>query len=379
MPWGHTPFTYPIPHEWAVNIIPLPLKEQPDIWVQITVPNEFQPVGKYNIGVTAGTEGSVAPKEWIESINKMQLIIVPSEFTKEVFVNTAKTNDLKITTKIKVVPEYFNSEIYNKNNKSAEILELSTIQEQFCFLFVGHWLTGQVGEDRKNITGMIHTFFETFKNKSKAPALILKTSGATYSIIDKWQIDKNINQLKKLFPKNTKLPNIYVLHGDLTDNEMNALYNHPKIKAMISFTKGEGFGRPLLEFTSTGKPIIASHYSGPVDFLQKEFIVPIPGELTDIHPTARNQFLIEGAKWFTVNYGYAKKALKEVVKHYNKFLAMSRKHIKYSVDNFSEEAVSKKYETLFKEIDSSIGTIPMRQELNLPTLNKVELPKLKIK
>jgi glycosyltransferase involved in cell wall biosynthesis len=309
----------------------------------------------------------------------MQLIIVPSEFTKEVFVNTAKTNDLKITTKIKVVPEYFNSEVYNKNNKSAEILELSTIQEQFCFLFVGHWLTGQVGEDRKNITGMIHTFFETFKNKSKAPALILKTSGATYSIIDKWQIDKNINQLKKLFPKNTKLPNIYVLHGDLTDNEMNALYNHPKIKAMISFTKGEGFGRPLLEFTSTGKPIIASHYSGPVDFLQKEFIVPIPGELTDIHPTARNQFLIEGAKWFTVNYGYAKKALKEVVKHYNKFLAMSRKHIKYSVDNFSEEAVSKKYETLFKEIDSSIGTIPMRQELNLPTLNKVELPKLKIK
>jgi len=378
MPWGHTPFTYPIPHEWATSIIPLPLKEQPDVWVQITVPNEFQPVGKYNIGVTAGTEGDIAPQEWIECINKMQLIIVPSEFTKQVFVKTAETHKLQITTTIKVVPEYFDTTTYNKNNISAEIIEISsTIQEQFCFLFVGHWLQGSVGEDRKNITGMIHTFYETFKNKPKQPALILKTSGATYSIVDRWMIDKNIEQLKKLYPKNTKLPNIYVLHGDLTDNEMNALYNHPKVKAMVSFTKGEGFGRPLLEFTSTGKPILAPHYSGPADFLQKEFIVNLPGGLTDIHPSARNQFLIEGAKWFTVDYGYAKKAFKEVVKHYNKFLSLSRKHIKYSNDNFSEQAVSNIYESLFNEIESKIGGIPIQQPLNLPQLNKLELPKLK--
>ena len=198
MPWGHTPYTYPISDDLKRRIIPLPMKEQPDIWIQITVPNEFQPVGKYNIGVTAGTEGDIAPQEWIECINKMQLIIVPSEFTKQVFVKTAETHKLQITTTIKVVPEYFDTTTYNKNNISAEIIEISsTIQEQFCFLFVGHWLQGSVGEDRKNITGMIHTFYETFKNKPKQPALILKTSGATYSIVDRWMIDKNIEQLKK--------------------------------------------------------------------------------------------------------------------------------------------------------------------------------------
>lgn len=377
MPWGHTPFTYPLPIEWMKNIVPLPLRQQPDIWVQITVPNEFQPVGKFNIGVTAGTEGDVCPEAWIESINKMQLIIVPSEFTKKTFENTAEKHKLTITTTIKVVPEYFNESIYNKNNKTAKILELQDIKESFCFLFVGHWLQGQLGEDRKNITGMLHTFFDTFKNKNNPPAMILKTSGATYSIVDKNEITKNVNQLKKLFPKNTKLPNVYILHGDLTENEMNALYNDTKIKSMVSFTKAEGFGRPLLEFTTTGKPVIAPHYSGPVDFLNKEYITELPGGLTPIHPTAQNDFLIGDAKWFTPDYKYASKVFKEIVKHYNKFLTRSRKHIKYSNDNFSSLAVTKHYDELFKYIDTKIGSVPMHQPLNLPTLNKIELPKLK--
>ena len=91
LPWGHTPFTYPIPEDWNRRIIPLPLTYQPDVWVQITVPNEFQAVGKYNIGVTAGTEGDICPEAWIDNLNSMQLVIVPSEFTKQVFINTPTT------------------------------------------------------------------------------------------------------------------------------------------------------------------------------------------------------------------------------------------------------------------------------------------------
>jgi glycosyltransferase involved in cell wall biosynthesis len=377
MPWGHTPFTYPLPDNWMRSLVALPLSEQPDIWVQITVPNEFQPVGKFNIGVTAGTEGDVCPEAWIESINKMQITIVPSEFTKKSFENTAEKHKLTITTTIKVVPEYFNETIYNKNNNTAKILELQDIKESFCFLFVGHWLQGQVGEDRKNITGMLHTFLDTFKNKNNTPALILKTSGATYSVVDKDQMEKNVRQIIKLFPKGTKFPSIYILHGDLTDNEMNSLYNNTKVKAMVSFTKGEGFGRPLLEFTTTGKPVIAPHYSGPADFLNKEYITELPGGLTPIHPTAQNDFLIGDAKWFTPDYKYASKVFKEIVKHYNKFLSRSRKHIKYSNDNFSSLAVTKYYDELFEYIDTKIGSVPIHQPLNLPTLNKIELPKLK--
>tara|TARA_Y100000385_G_scaffold279567_1_gene329415 strand:- start:380 stop:1663 length:1284 start_codon:yes stop_codon:yes gene_type:complete len=383
MPWGGTPFSYPISDDLKQRIIPLPMNIQPDIWVQITVPNEFQRVGKhYNIGVTAGTEGDICPKEWIECINRMDLIIVPSKFTQQVFETTAKNNNLTITTNIQVVSEYFDTNVYNKNLLMETIDGLDDIYEQFCFLFVGHWLQGQVGEDRKNITGMIHTFLDTFKNKQKQPALILKTSGATYSIVDKMDIDKKIEQLKALFPKTDKLPNIYVLHGELTDSEMNSLYNHSKIKAMVSLTKSEGFGRPLLEFTTTGKPVIAPFYSGPTDFFNPEYMIPIPGGLTDIHPSARNQFLIEGAKWFTPNYEAVKKIFKEIVKHYNKYLTVSRKHIKHSVDNFSEWSILKRYIEIFELIDSKLVNVPNNQTLKLPKLNsisktnKLQLPKL---
>jgi len=391
MPWGNTPFTYPIPVDWQQRLIPLPLQAQPDIWVQITVPNEFQPVGKYNIGVTAGTEGDLCPKEWIEKINQMQTTVVPSQFTKKVFEDTATKHGLTITTNLQVVSEYFNEDVYDKNNHpiSDDIKVLDDIHETFCFLIAGHWLQGHMGEDRKNISGAIHTFLETFKNKhGSVPALLLKTSGATYSVTDKWNIENKINEIRNTFPKSTKLPNIYLLHGDLSDDEMNAMYNHKKVKAMISFTKAEGFGRPLLEFSTTGKPIIAPHYSGQADFLNKEYIVALAGGLSQIHPSAQNPFLIGEAKWFTPDYAYAKKALKETHKHYNKFLEKSRKQKKYAKDNFSKTAVRSQYVKLLEMIDKGLEAIPVAQQLQLPKLQlpklnkqengKTELPKLKL-
>ena len=371
MPWGGTPMSFPLPQEIISKFIPLPLQQQPDIWIQVSVPNEFQPVGKYNIGFTAATEGDICPKEWIDSINKMQLIVVPSQFSKSVLEKTAEQNNITLTTTIEVVSEYFNDEIYCKPKDSLSILD--NIHESFCYLFVGHWLQGQLGEDRKNITGLIHTFLETFKNKQSMPALILKTSGATYSITDKSRMEAHINELKALHGKGTKLPNIYLLHGDLLDHEMNQLYNHKKIKAMVSFTKAEGFGRPLLEFSTTGKPIIAPYYSGPVDFLLKDGIIEVLGGLTEIHPSARNQFLIEGAKWFTPDYGYAKKIFRETFKHYNKFSSIGHKQKKHVYTNFVKSVISKQYTKILNIIDKSIGSLPETKQLQLPKLN---LPKL---
>jgi hypothetical protein len=243
LPWGHTPFTYPIPQDWKQRIIPMPIQYQPDIWVQITVPNEFQAVGKYNIGVTAATEGDICPVEWIDKINTMQMIIVPTEFTKQIFENTSKKHGKAITTNIQVIPEYFDETIYT-STVTGQLDILDQIAETTAFLSVGHWLQGQLGEDRKNISGLIHCFFDTYKNQKDAPALILKSSGATYSVLDRFEIESKILQIRDIFG-NAKLPNVYLLHGDLTDQEMNLLYNHPKVKAMISFTKGEGFGRTL--------------------------------------------------------------------------------------------------------------------------------------
>jgi len=372
LPWGHTPFTYPLPQDWKQRIIPMPIQYQPDIWVQITVPNEFQAVGKYNIGVSAATEGDICPAEWIDKINTMQMIIVPTKFTKQVFENTSKKRGKAITTNIQVIPEYFDETVYT-STVTGQLDILDQIAETTVFLSVGHWLQGQLGEDRKNISGLIHCFFDTYKNQKDAPALILKSSGATYSVLDRFEIESKISQIRDMFG-NAKLPNVYLLHGDLTDEEMNLLYNHTKVKAMISFTKAEGFGRPLLEFSTSGKPIIAPHYSGQADFLKKDFICALPGGLTEIHASARNEFLIEGAKWFTPDYASAGKMMKDVLKNYKKWQELAKRQRYFVNSTFTKTAVATTYEKVLNIVTEQLQSVPKHVELNLP---KLKLPTLK--
>lgn len=388
LPWGNTPMTYPISADIHRRIIPLPLTTQPDIWIQISVPNELQSVGKYNVGVTAGTEGDICPKEWIDNLNKMQLVIVPSQFTKTVFENTATKHNLTITTNIQVVPEYFDETVYSSTNESATnattlIPHLNDIKESFAFLAVGHWLSGMVGEDRKNISGLIHCFFNTFKNTKEQPALVLKSSGATYSIPDRMEIENKICQIREMFGT-AKLPNVYLIHGDLTDDEMNAMYNHPKIKAMVSFTKAEGFGRPLLEFSTTGKPIMAPCYSGQTDFLKKDFVCELLGGLTPIHGSAQNPFLIKDAKWFTPDYNHASKMFQDIKKNYKKWIELAKRQRYFVNSNFTKVTISETYKQVLGIIDGSLQSVPQQVQLQLPKLKKtvtdtpkITLPKLK--
>ena len=362
------------------------INRKPDIFIQVSVPNEFQAHGKYNIGVTAGIETDAVSHEFLEGMNRMDINIVTSEHSKEGFIKSVydrvnertkqKEGELCLTKPIEVLFEGLDLNVYKKTTKIHDtvINELSGIKEDFCYLFTGHWLPGALGQDRKDVGMMIKTFCESFKNKQlkNRPGLILKTSSATFSIIDRDDITKKIQQI--ITPYGDKAPNIYLLHGDLTDEEMNSLYNHTKVKAMVSFTKGEGFGRPLLEFGITGKPIIASDWSGHKDFLK--YAVLLPGELTQVHQSAADKFILQTAKWFTVNYSYASKVLQDVVNNYKKYLETSRKQSHYVKTNFSLDLMADKF---CKIIDNGLESVPQQVSLKLPKLKKVDsAPKLKL-
>ena len=170
-------------------------------------------------------------------------------------------------------------------------------------------MRGEFGHDRKNVSLLVKLFYESFKNKKHKPALILKSSTGVAGTMSRDEILDKIKNIRKSVDSKI-LPNIYVLNGEFDDSEMNELYNHPKVKTMVSLTKGEGFGRPLLEFTTTGKPVIASGWSGHVDFLGKNSPL-IPGKLEKVHPSAANNWLIEDAKWFQPDAGYVMKIFRD--------------------------------------------------------------------
>jgi len=364
------------------------LPKQPEIWMQITVPNEFMPIGKYNIGVTAGVESNICAADLIEGANRMNLTLISSEHSKQVFKNSKfekrnkQTNQvegiIELNKPIEVLFEGANLDIYLPQEpaiKGASVLSdtISDIKEDFAYLFVGHWMNGDLGEDRKNVSLLIKSFFETFKNKAKQPALILKTSGAVSSYVDREIILNKIQQIKNTVDSKN-LPNVYLLHGEFTDNEINEIYNHPKVKAMVSLTKGEGFGRPLLEFSLIKKPIIVSNWSGHMDFLNPEFVVAINGELKNVHPSAANQFLIPESQWFSPHYNEIGNALKDVFENYKNYTEGAKRQAYRSKTEFSWEKMKNKVDSLLTQY---IPEFPKAIELKLPQLKKIELPKLK--
>jgi glycosyltransferase involved in cell wall biosynthesis len=258
--------------------------------------------------------------------------------------------------------------IYKVLDKVDSFSELSDIKEKFAFLFVGHWINGEIGEDRKNVGILIKMFFEIFKNKKDKPALILKTSQMGSSYIDRDEILKRIKLIKSTV--NSKdLPNIYLLHGEFTDVEMNELYNHPKIKAMVNLTKGEGYGRPLLEFSLTKKPIITTNWSGHTDFLNPEFTTMLPGQLTDVHPSAANQWLLKESKWFSVDHQQAASAIVDMFEDYKKYIDGGKRQAYKSKNEFSWDQMKNKIDELFTQ---HIPEFPKQIQIQLPKLKKVE-------
>tara|TARA_R100001594_G_scaffold128975_1_gene167463 strand:- start:1423 stop:2796 length:1374 start_codon:yes stop_codon:yes gene_type:complete len=386
------------------RILPQPkVDRQPDIYVDIRIPNEFQQLGKFNIGITAGIETTAVSQAWLEGCNKMDLIIVPSEHSKTGFVTSVyeklqqlpdgkqqKVGELRLQKPIEVLFEGADEDIYkplSKDEIDSEFFDMlnEKVPEKFAFLFVGQWTKGGYGEDRKDIAKLVKLFYESFANKKKQPALILKTNGATYSIMDREECLRKINEIKSKFPSDWKLPNIYFLHGSLSDTEMNYLYNHPKIKAMVSLTHGEGFGRPLLEATMTGLPVITSAWSGHLDFLNEEHSLLISGEMKQV-PKSQvwENIIIPESQWFNVNESQAYKSLNYCFENQQIIKSKGRQLMELNRDKFTLNKMKENLDNIMKK---TTNNIPQQVGIKLPKLKKmgetktekpkITLPKLK--
>ncbi len=312
-----------------------------DVSFQIQLPNEWDSeIANFNIGVTAGVETDKCHPEWVNCLNKMDLVIVPSKHTKKTFENSGK-----ITTKIEVIPEYIQPAILEKKLDPME-LEVNT---KFNFLMFG-LITGQSPDtDRKNTFYGIKWLCEAFKDDPDV-GIIIKTNLGRMSVIDRGDTLKVLNKLLKEV-RVGKYPKFYLSHGRMTVEELSAFYRSPNINVLVSFTRGEGYGLPLLEAASSSLPVMVTNWSGHTDFLNNIKFSSFEYDLINIHPErVDNTIFVDGAKWAHPRVEDVKKRLIKIKKSYKTPLEWAKNGSNYINKNFNQEKIFEKYDEVLSGI-----------------------------
>ena len=295
-PWGMTPWLINPDLEKGLVSKIMECSDMPqvplDISFQIQLPNEWDSnIAAYNVGISAFVETDKCNPEWIQCCNKMDHIVVPSQHVKSVMDATGS-----VKVPVSVIPEAFFDEIANEDPSELDFLNLTT---SFNLLIFGQITGSNPWSDRKNTFFTIKWLCEVFKDDPSA-GIILKTNHGTNTHIDRRITSDMLEKLlKEVRPG--PFPKVYLLHGHMYPEEINSLYRHPKIKALVSATRGEGFGLPLLEAAAASLPVIATDWSGHLDFLKKGKFISLAYDLCEIHESKRdNAIFIPGTKWAEV-------------------------------------------------------------------------------
>ena len=311
-----------------------------DISFQIQLPDEWSPtLAKINVGITAAVETDVCNPVWVEKCNGMSAIIVPSLFTKGVLEKKGKIN-----VPVYVVPEWYIPEIESSNIN----LDLP-VRTSFNFLIVSQLTAIDSSVDRKNITDTIGWICDTFKD-DKDVGIILKTNSGRGTSIDKSFTKGSIQSILNQIRATSKVP-VYLVHGNMTNDEISGLYRHKSVKALVSLTRGEGYGLPLLEAAASGLPVIATDWSAHTEFLNLGKWTKIDSTLTGI-PDSRvdGRIFVKGSRWAQPSDASFRKKIR-------KFRDSSEVPKQWATDlkekcrtNFSRSAILEKYEKVFQEI-----------------------------
>ncbi len=346
LPWGITPWLINEDDEdglvgqimrRSIGSIPSDI----DISYQIQLPNEWDAtIAKKNIGVTAAVETDICHPGWISSCNRMSAVVVPSHFTKGTLERTGE-----IIVPVTVIPESYISEISTEDT----ILDVD-FSTSFNFLVFG-MLTGQNPKsDRKNLFFTLKWLLEEFSDCPDV-GIVLKTSSGRGTKIDKKVTEKIIKQIVKEV-RIGPYPKIHFMHGSMTSSEVASIYRHPKIKALVALTRGEGYGLPILEAAASNLPVVATNWSGHLDFMRKGRFISVDYTMCNVDESRiDNQIFIQGSRWAEPSEKDAKKRLRKLYESYETPLAWAQELGPRLLNDLSHDKICEHWNAHFRELE----------------------------
>ena len=338
-PWGDTPWILDKSRENGLVGRIMEKTAGPDahgdVSIQLQLPNEWDSqLCQTNIGITAAVETDSANPEWVAASNKMTCIVLPSHHSLKSLENAGK-----LTVPAHVVPESYPDEIV----KSSKTIDLSNVETSFNFLLFGQMTGNNPFNDRKNLLFSVKWLCEAFE-KDDDVGIIIKTNAGRNTRIDRNIVLRNLEALAKEVRKGIN-PKIYLLHGDMNDDDVSSLYKNPKIKALVSLTRGEGYGLPLLEAAASGLPVIATNWSGHLDFMKHVKFIGIDHVLTQIHPSRVDEkIFMKNSKWAEPIEADFKRKITKFRSSCNVPKEWAIEGSKNIIENYSHDAVSRLYE-----------------------------------
>ena len=315
-----------------------------DASVQCTIPNEWKKITPHDVGYTAGIETNQVAPVWLQKSNEMDRIVTISKHSADTLLNTTYQAQNQETGEL--IPEYRCTtpvEHVGFPVKDLTDCEISLdLRHDFNFLCVA-----QIGP-RKNVEAVLNSFLDEFKDEEVG--LLFKLNSQNDSVMDYYNVSSMFNNVTRTAKKDGWKCSVNLLHGNLTDEQMHGLYKHPKVKAFVSLTHGEGFGLPMYEAAYCKLPVIATGWSGHLDFLTtgkgkktKKQFAAVKYELQEIPEHAVwNGVLHKGSKWAHPDTNDARKKMRDVFKNYSKWqkkantLAKTFKGAQYWYEQFNE-------------------------------------------
>ncbi len=311
-----------------------------DMSIQVSIPNEWERLAPYNVGVTAGIESTKVAPVWLERCNVMDKVITISEHSKQVLVGTTYSGTHRETGQPLTLACQVPVEIVHYPVKSSEPEDLELqLEYDFNYLMVSQW------GPRKNMENAIKWWVE--ENYDQEVGLVLKTSLKNNSTMDREHVYKTVREMTKaILPSDSKCK-IYLLHGDLTEGQMQSLYANDKIKALINMSHGEGFGLPMFDAACHGVPVIAPGWSGHCDFLyvpqdkknkKKAMFADVSYDIGPVQDFAVWEGVLQkDSMWCYPHEGHYKVRLRQVRKNYDKWLKKAKTLQEWILEEFNSD------------------------------------------